>query len=130
MSHKGKYHLSVISLLLCTLQLSVLFPAGHKLRTLAFSMVDKEPQWEGGRKHQRKAQNKEGSLFHQKLFLSLLFQKLFLGLTKEVGISNVVTSRGHQVSLSWCSGGANVASQIPRWTQARSAVRVFGSRET
>lgn len=68
--------------------------------------------------------------FIRNLFLSLLFQKLFLGLTKEVGISNVVTSRGYQVSLSWGSGGANVASQIPRWTQAWSTVRVFGSRET
>ena len=76
MSHKGKYHLSVISLLLCTLQLSVLSPAGHKLRTLAFSMVDKEPQWEGGGKHQRKAQNKEGSLFHQKLFFIATVSKI------------------------------------------------------
>lgn len=84
----GKYHPSVVPLLLCALRHRVTFPAGHKLRTLAFPMADNETQWEQGGKHQRKAQNKEGSLFHQKHFFFLAtVSKIIPGLYTELEIS-------------------------------------------
>lgn len=45
-------------------------------------------------------------------FFLLLFQKLFLYLTKELGISKIVTPRGYLVSLRWCCGRTNIALQI------------------